>query len=137
MAWVKIPKEHHPLFRAALPKNVTTKNMFGSVAAFVNDNLFGGLFARSIMVKLSPEHQQEALALDGAERFDPMDNGRVMGNSVMLPESVMDDPAEMKMWLQRGYDYVATLPAKKKKPTRKPAKKPATRTVKRAQKRKR
>jgi TfoX/Sxy family transcriptional regulator of competence genes len=96
--------------------------------------MFGGLFAHSIMVKLSPEHQKEALALDGAAPFDPMGNGRVMGNTVMLPDSVMDDPAEMKMWLQRGYDYVSTLPAKKKKPA---AKKPATRTVKRAQKRKR
>jgi TfoX/Sxy family transcriptional regulator of competence genes len=65
MAWVKIPAEHHSLFRAALPKGVTTKNMFGGVAGFVNDNMFGGLFARSIVVKLSPEHQEEALERDG------------------------------------------------------------------------
>ena len=127
MAWVKIPKEHHPLFRAALPKKATTKNMFGGIAAFVNDNMFGGLFARSIFVKLAPEDVEDALALDGAEPWDPMGNGRVATDKVLLPESVMDDTSEMKMWLQRAFDHVATLP-------KKPAKKPATQ---RAQKRKR
>jgi TfoX/Sxy family transcriptional regulator of competence genes len=130
MAWVKIPKEHHPLFRAALPKRATTKNMFGGIAAFVNDNMFGGLFARSIFVRLGPDDVKRALALDGAEPWDPRNISRVATDKVLLPESVMDDTSEMKMWLQRAFDHVATLP-------KKPAKKPATRTVKRAQKRKR
>lgn len=124
MAWVKIPEENHPLFRGALPKGAATKNMFGGIAAFVNDNMFGGLFARSLFVMLSPEDQQTALALDGATPFDPMDNGRVMTSKVLLPESVMDDTVEMKMWLQRAYEYVATLPKKTKKPKKTAAKKP-------------
>lgn len=132
MAWVKIPQENHPIFRASVPKGATTKNMFGGVAGFVNDNMFGGLFARSICVKLSADDQKEALALDGAEPFDPMGNGRIMRDTVLLPESVMDDTREMKGWLQRAYDYVATLP-KKKKTAKSPAKKPAAK--KSAQKR--
>src|SRR5262249_50753932 len=38
MAWVKIPREHHPIFYAALPKDkrVETMLMFGGVAARVN-----------------------------------------------------------------------------------------------------
>jgi TfoX/Sxy family transcriptional regulator of competence genes len=134
MAWVKIPKENHPLFRAALPRKATTKNMFGGIAAFVNDNMFGGLFARSMFVKLSPEHVEEALALDGAAPWDPMDNGRFGADKVLLPESVMDDAAEMKMWLQRGYDFVATLPQKKKKSA---AKKPVAKKSEVAARRKR
>lgn len=119
MAWVKVPPEHHPIFRAALPKGATTKNMFGGVAAFVNDNMFGGLFARSIVVRLSPADEQEARALDGATQFDPMGDGRAMSQKILMPESLMDEPAELRAWLRRAYDYVATLPRKPKKAPKK------------------
>lgn len=112
MAWIKIPAEHHPIFRDALPGGVVTKNMFGGIAAFVNDNMFGGLFARSIIVKLSAADQQAALALDGAAPFDPMGNGRIMKDTILMPDSVMDDRAELRSWLQRSYDYARTLPPK-------------------------
>src|SRR6185295_9802484 len=101
MAWVKIPQENHPLFRDCLPRDprVSTINMFGGIAAKVNGQMFGGLFARSAIVKLSAADQRAALALDGAERFDPMGNKRVMNDTILLPESVMDDPAELRAWL--------------------------------------
>jgi TfoX/Sxy family transcriptional regulator of competence genes len=121
MAWVKIPSEHHPIFREALPRGATTKNMFGGVAAFVNDQMFGGLFARSAIVKLSAADQKTALALDGATPFDPMGNGRIMRDTVLLPDSVMDEPHELRDWLRRAYDHVATLPPKPKKRATKPA----------------
>ena len=121
MAWIKVPAEHHPIFRAALPKGATTKNMFGGVAAFVNDNMFGGLFARSIVVRLSAADEQEARALDGATPFDPMGDGRVMSQKILMPESLMDEPAELRAWLKRAYDHVATLPRKVKKAKSKPA----------------
>jgi len=126
MAWVKIPAENHPLFLAALPKDkrVTTLKMFGATAAKVNGQLFGGLFGRGLMVKVSPADMTVALALDGAEPFDPMGTGRTMASSVLLPESVLDEPAEMKAWLQKALDYTVTLPPKKaakKKPKAKPA----------------
>ena len=114
MAWIKIPAEHHPLFRAALPPGATTKNMFGGIAAFVNDNMFGGLFARSAIVKLSAADQRAALALDGAAPFDPMGNGRIMRDTVLLPDSVMDEPGELRAWLARAYAYVSTLPPKQR-----------------------
>lgn len=123
MAWVKIPKEHHALFYDRLPRDrrVQTLQMFGAAAAKANGHLFGGLFARSFMVKLGPADHADALALDGAEPFDPMGNGRVMSNSVLMPEALMDEADEMRAWLQKAFDHVVTLPAKAK---RKPAKKP-------------
>lgn len=134
MPWIKIPKENHPLLLAALPKDprVRTVMMFGGVCGLVNGHIFGGTFARSAMVRLSPDDLREALALDGAEPFDPMGNKRVMADTVLLPESVMDDPAELRDWLARGFSYTATLPPKQKKGAAKkvakkkvPAKKPA------------
>ena len=128
MAWVKIPKENHPLFYDRLPRDrrVETLQMFGAAAAKVNGHLFGGLFARSFMVKLGPGDLETALALEGAERFDPMGNGRVMGDSVLMPEEMMDDPAEMKAWLAKAFAHAVTLPKKKAKPAAaKKPKKPA------------
>src|SRR5262245_37581752 len=120
MAWVKIPKENHPLFQACLPSDprVSTVNMFGGVAAKVNGQMFAGLFGRGAIVKLSASDQQVALALDGAEMFDPMGNGRIMRDTVFLPESVMDEPDELRAWLRKAFEYTSTLPAKKKRPKR-------------------
>ena len=128
MAWIKVPPDHHPLFRAALPKDprVSTMNMFGAVCGLINGNMFGGLFGRSAIVRLSPTDQEAALALDGAGPFDPMGNGRTMRDTVMLPETVMDEPQELANWLRRGLEFTQTLPpkAKKAKPAAK-AKAPA------------
>jgi TfoX/Sxy family transcriptional regulator of competence genes len=133
MAWVKIPAENHPLFLAAVPKDrrVSTLKMFGGVAGLVNGNMFGGLFARSIVVKLSETDQREAMKLDGTAPFDPMGNGRVMKDTLLLPESVMDEPAELAGWLCRALEYTATLPAKKKTATAaKKSTKPAAKAAK-------
>src|SRR5262252_5971387 len=115
MAWVKIPKENHPLFRDCLPRDprVSTVNMFGGVAARVNGQMFAGLFARGAVVKLSETDQKAALAIDGATMFDPMGNGRVMRDTVFLPESVMEERDELRAWLRKALDFTASLPAKK------------------------
>jgi TfoX/Sxy family transcriptional regulator of competence genes len=123
MAWVKVPKENHPLFRESLPRDprVSTLNMFGGVAAKVNGQIFAGLFGRSAIVKLSAADQQAALALEGAELFDPMGNGRVMHDTVLLPEAMMDESDELRAWLRKALEHVASLPPKSKTATRKTA----------------
>jgi TfoX/Sxy family transcriptional regulator of competence genes len=114
MAWVKVPAEHHPLFHAALPKDarVQTMQMFGGVAAKVNGHIFAGLFGRSTMVWLQPADKAAALALEGAAPFDPMGNGRVVSDKVMLPEAMMDDAPELRHWIARAFEGAAALPAK-------------------------
>jgi TfoX/Sxy family transcriptional regulator of competence genes len=131
MAWVKVPPEHHPIFLAALPKDprVEAVKMFGGIAAKVNGNLFAGLFGRSTMLLLDEDDRKEALALEGASMFDPMGDGRMRSDKVMLPESVMKDPAELRAWIARAFRGAAKLPEKEKKaaakkPTAKKAAKP-------------
>src|SRR5215467_13276704 len=114
MAWVKVPPENHPLFHAALPKDprVETMNMFGGVAAKVNGNLFAGLFGRSTMLALPEPIRAQALALDGAAPFDPMGDGRLRSEKVMLPEKMMRDPAALRGWIARAFEAAAALPPK-------------------------
>ena len=120
MAWVKVPPEHHPLFRAALPADprVETQQMFGGVAAKVNGHIFAGLFGRSTMVLLPEPDRAAALALEGAERFDPMGDGRARSDKVMLPELMMDDPDALRGWIARAFAAAAALPVKAAKGAR-------------------
>ncbi|HTQ44570.1 MAG TPA: TfoX/Sxy family protein [Polyangiaceae bacterium] len=121
MPWVKVPPENHPLFYAALPKDprVETLKMFGGVAAKVNGNLFAGLFGRSAMVFLSDADRGKALALDGASLFDPMGDGRMRSDKVMLPESMMRNPAQLRAWIARAFDAASKLPKKAAKEAKK------------------
>ena len=114
MAWIKVPPENHPTFQAALPKDprVETLQMFGGVAAKVNGHIFAGLFGRSTMVLLPEPDRAAALALEGAAPFDPMGNGRVRSDKVMLPESMMREPAELRRWIARAFKAAAALPGK-------------------------
>src|SRR3954463_5610433 len=114
MAWVKVPPENRPVFQAALPDDprVETLEMFGGIAAKVNGNVFAGLFGRSTMVWLPEAERAAALSLEGAAPFDPMGNGRARSDKIMLPETLMEDPAELRRWIARAFQGAAALPAK-------------------------
>ena len=130
MAWVKIPKAHHPLFRAALPddERVTTKQMFGGLAAFLNGHMMAGLFGTTAMVKLGAS-DYAALVKKGGTPFDPMGRGRPMAETLLLPDGEFRDAKRLAAWLARSRDYVAALPAKTKaKGTQPKPKLPAART---------
>jgi TfoX/Sxy family transcriptional regulator of competence genes len=118
MAWVKVPPEHHPIFMAALPKDerVETMKMFGGIAAKVNGHIFAGLFGRSTMIALPERDRASALALEGASYFDPMGDGRKRSEKVMLPESFMRHPAELRRWIAKAFKAAASLEAKAAKP---------------------
>lgn len=134
MAWVKVPPEHHPIFRAALPgdSRVEVQPMFGGLAAKVNGRIFAGLFGRSTMLLLPEPDRSAVLALEGASVFDPMGDGRARSEKVMLPERMMDDTVELRRWIARAFDAAAALPAKApkqagaSKSAKSPAKKQAT-----------
>ena len=126
MAWVKVPQENHPKFRAALPddKRVETMQMFGGVAAKVNGNIFAGLFGRSTMIWLPEDERAAALALPGAAPFDPMGDGRARSDKVMLPERLMGDPPQLRRWIARAFKGASALPEKAAKAPKKKASAP-------------
>lgn len=101
--------------------------MFGGVAAKVNGHLFAGLFGRSTMIWLPEPDRAAALRLEGASLFDPMGDGRARSDKVMLPEWMMQEPAELRRWIGRAFGAAALLPKKAAKslkaasPTRKAA----------------
>jgi TfoX/Sxy family transcriptional regulator of competence genes len=99
-------------FRDLVPMegNVEVKPMFGNLAAFVNGNMFMGLFGSDIGVKLSPTDQEPVRQAGGGD-FGPAE--RPMGGYVSLPASA--DREQMNQWVASALAYVATLPPKKPK----------------------
>ena len=103
---------------AELPE-VTTRYMFGCDAFFANRTIYALVWDGRVCVKL-PEQQRfdEALGLDGAERWSPMPNGKGMGWWVMLPEDLHDDLEGLTPWVERAHRLAMMAPPKKKPATR-------------------
>jgi hypothetical protein len=111
---MQIPKPSEAdkaLFRSIVPDDprVEVKPMFGNLGAFVNGNMFMGLFGSDIGVKLSPADASTLLGLDGAGPFGPAE--RPMGGYVSLPVSFRAAP-EGADWIARALEHVGALPAK-------------------------
>lgn len=95
-------------FRSAVPVDprVEVKPMFGNLGAFVNGNMFAGLFGADIGVKLAAADLEE-LAAAGGGAFGPVE--RPMTGYLTVPTG--QSPTE---WIGKALDHVATLPAKKR-----------------------
>ena len=97
------------------------KKMFGQLAGFVNGNMFMGTFGDQIQVRLSAAGRDEALRA-GAIPFEPM--GRAMKEYVVLPPEVVADPAALRGWVAKAYQYVSeNVPSKAPKEPRSTARK--------------
>ncbi|WOP20010.1 TfoX/Sxy family protein [Raineyella sp. LH-20] len=109
-------EEDKARFRALVPllDGVAVKPMFGSVGAFVNGNMFAGLFGTDLGVKLDEPGRAALQALPGSGPFGPAE--RPMGGWLALPEGLSDE--EATAWFERAYAYVVTLPPKEPKPRR-------------------
>jgi TfoX-like protein len=100
-------------FRSLVPDGpgVEVKPMFGQLAAFVNGNMFAGLFGSAVGVKLSDDAAEELSDLPGSGPFGPEE--RPMGGYLALSPDMDDEQAAA--WLDRAREHVSTFPPKKKR----------------------
>jgi TfoX/Sxy family transcriptional regulator of competence genes len=119
---VQIPRadeEAKDAFRAVIPDapGVEVKAMFGNLGAFVNGNMFAGLFGPTLGVRLTGEtDRNELAALAGTGPFGPSE--RPMSGYVALPPDWSRQPNLTTAWIERALAQVAALPAKAPKPKR-------------------
>jgi TfoX/Sxy family transcriptional regulator of competence genes len=114
-------------FRSLLPDRpeVEVKPMFGNLGAFVQGNMFAGLFGPAVGVRLADEDRAELAAVDGAGPFGPAE--RPMGGYLSLPPAWRDHPGLAADWVDRALSYVSSIPPKKAKPSKpKPSKQSAS-----------
>lgn len=112
MDFRKSPQSLIDAFAAVVPgPPAQQRKMFGYPAAFVNNNMFMGLFAESMMVRLPEELRNPLLRLEGAKMFEPMP-GRPMREYVVLPAPLIADRTQLAEWVAKSFDYARSLPAK-------------------------
>ena len=90
------------------------RKMFGYPAAFVNGNMFAGLFQERMFLRLSDEDRAAIRKEYGTPLFEPMP-GRPMRGYVEMPRYVLNSPKLLKTWMAKGMEYCKTLPPKGKK----------------------
>ncbi|HZY71443.1 MAG TPA: TfoX/Sxy family protein [Thermoplasmata archaeon] len=116
---MKIPKsapEAVARFDALRPQkpNVAVRKMFGQPAAFVNGNLFFGVYGDEVFVRLAETDRAELGKVAGAHPLEPMP-GRPMSEYVVLPPSVLGDPKRASGWVERSLKFAGKLAPKAKR----------------------
>ena len=109
--------------------NVALRPMFGNLAAFVNGNLFAGLFGEDLFVRL-PEDESMAIKKHGGRDFEVMP-GRAMKGYVIVPKTWRSQPDVPTVWIKRALELTGNMPpkaAKAKPASKKPTGKKPTRT---------
>jgi TfoX/Sxy family transcriptional regulator of competence genes len=89
--------------------------MFGNLAAFVNGNMFAGLFGEDLFVRL-PEVDAKPIIKAGGRPFEPMGGGRAMTGYVVVPDGWQKKPHAVHGHITRALTLTRAMPAKARKP---------------------
>jgi len=112
------PTEHDKAgFRSMIPADpaVVIKPMFGNLGAFVNGNMFAGLFGSTVGVRLLDDASRRELeSVDGSGPFGPVE--RPMRGYVGLPADWAGQPELSTRWIEVAMSQVRALPPKAANP---------------------
>jgi TfoX/Sxy family transcriptional regulator of competence genes len=119
MQMPKVTERDKERFRSVVPDDpaIEVKPMFGQLGAFVNGNMFAGLFGSTLGVKLSEPDLAALREIAGSHPFGPEE--RPMGGYLAVPDTWIDRPDEAAPWMERALAHVSAMPPKPKKPARK------------------
>jgi TfoX/Sxy family transcriptional regulator of competence genes len=104
-------------FKTIVPEDprVTIKPMFGNLSAFVNGNMFMGVYGEDLFVRLSETQQSDLLKHKGSGPFEVMP-GRVMSGYIIMPKTWREGQKDtLRKWINTSLEFAAKLPPKKKK----------------------
>ena len=110
---MKMPKpseEAKAAFARVVPDEpaVTLRPMFGQMSAFVNGNMFCGIYGEELVLRLPPAEIQ-AVKKQGGRDFDPV-AGHKMGGYVVVPGNWrVKAPVAL---IKRALEVTRTMPAK-------------------------
>ncbi|HJT75794.1 MAG TPA: TfoX/Sxy family protein [Gemmataceae bacterium] len=97
--------------RLARRKNVNERKMFGGIGFLLNGNLLVGVRKDSLLVRLGPDEDDEALKEPHVSEFNISGRGTMKGWVVVGLEGVQGDD-QLNDWIGRAMKFVSTLPAK-------------------------
>jgi TfoX/Sxy family transcriptional regulator of competence genes len=97
------------LLGRALSTRGERRVLFGAPCWFVGGNMFAGIFADDLFLRLGEVDLAEVKRL-GAKPFEPV-KGRVMKEYATLPQSLLGEKP-LATWLEKSYSYASSLPVK-------------------------
>ena len=89
---------------------IALKPMFGQVSAFVNGNMFCGLWGDELTVRL-PEPDIAKVKAAGGRDFEPM-AGHKMGGYVIVGGDWRREPARARTLVRRALEVASEMPPK-------------------------
>ena len=91
-------------------EGLSERKMFGGIAFMLRGNMACGIVKDELMVRVGPERYDDAL---GRPHARPMDfTGRAMRGMVYVqPDGCRTDEA-LKLWVEQGLAFAASLPPK-------------------------
>lgn len=98
-------------------RNFREQKMFGGIGFMVDDKMVAGVHGADLIVRVPVEEHDAAVEEPGARIMDMV--ARPMKGFLFVDPAGTKSAASLKKWVNRSATYVATLPAKKKKPTKK------------------
>jgi TfoX/Sxy family transcriptional regulator of competence genes len=89
---------------------ITMRPMFGNLSAFVNGNMFAGLFGEDLFVRL-PDEKSAPIRKQGGRDFEPM-AGHAMKGYVTVPSTWRSQTGATKGWIAASLAFARGLPPK-------------------------
>lgn len=90
-----------------------SKAMMGGLVFMVDDKMCVGVHLNSLLARIDPEEQAEALARKGCSRMEF--TGRPMQGFVLIDPSVLKTEAQLKSWLDAALAFNPKAKASKRK----------------------
>jgi TfoX/Sxy family transcriptional regulator of competence genes len=108
----KASEQDKQFFQSVVPDRagVEIKPMLGNLGAFVNGNMFAGLFGPLVGVKLDDASRAELASVEGTGPFGPAE--RPMGGYTSLPGSWRNTPELAAHWVELACSQIGLLPPK-------------------------
>jgi hypothetical protein len=89
---------------------IVEKKMFGGIGFLLHGNLACGVHKQSLMVRVGPDKQTDALARPAARQFSL--TGKPMAGWVLVDEPGFSSDKDLNDWIELGLAFAGSLPAK-------------------------
>src|SRR5688572_11756697 len=89
---------------------VSERRMFGGLAFLVRGHMAVGIVKDELMVRVGPEAYAHALSEPHARAMDF--TGRPMKGLLFVSPEGLESDTDLERWIERGFGYAASLPAK-------------------------
>ena len=94
----------------AAERGLAEKAMFGGVAFLLDGNMAVGLSGDELMVRVGPDHSDDALARPHTRPFDM--TGRPMKGWILVGPDALSAERELAGWVSEGVAFARSLPPK-------------------------